>query len=164
MNSLAALPELIPHVIAWAHIHSQSAQQVGAALNEDLLDLARKVGVAHPQAIRIQMVDALPLPTEPTLRAAAVASGFSGPGLVGLTLGHSIFIVHGRASRRLLAHEFRHVHQYKALGSIEDFFRVYLPQVASLGYEAAPLEVDARAYEIVAYPSLEPPPAVQINR
>jgi hypothetical protein len=68
--------------------------------------------------------------------------------MLGLTLGHSIFIVRGHKDRRLLSHELRHVHQYEHHGSIAAFLPVYLQQIVEVGYANAPLEADARAHEI----------------
>ena len=53
-------------------------------------------------------------------------------------------------SKQLLAlHECRQVQQYEALGSIENFLTVYLKQLAEVGYQDAPLEIDASAHERV---------------
>ena len=82
------------------------------------------------------------------LRQVALETGLLGPGSIGLTLGHSIFIVRGHMSPRLLSHECRHVHQYEIYGSIAAFLPVYLEQIATVGYLGAPLERDARAHEI----------------
>jgi len=60
-----------------------------------------------------------------------------------------IFLVEGRESRRLLTHECRHVYQYERAGSIRAFLPVYLRQIATVGYDAAPLELDAIEREIV---------------
>jgi hypothetical protein len=74
--------------------------------------------------------------------------GLLGPGMVGLTLGYSIFIVRGHLSLRLLSHEYRHVHQYETGGSIASFVAEYLQQIALCGYGDAPLERDAKAHEL----------------
>ena len=50
---------------------------------------------------------------------------------------------------RLLAHECRHVYPYEVAGSIEAFLLLYLEQIAEVGYERAPYEVDARTREWV---------------
>jgi hypothetical protein len=119
------------------------------ALPETLLNVARRVGVQHPELIRVKLVDRLPLPEQPTLRQAALEAGLLGPGMVGLTLGYSILLVQGHDSVRLISHECRHVYQYEVLGSIEKFLPVYLQQIVEFGYESAPLEADARAHEIL---------------
>ena len=94
------------------------------------------------------MVDRLPLPSDPELKAAALATGLLGPGMVGLTLNYGIYLCHGHDTARLLSHEFRHVYQYEQLGSIAEYLPVYLKQIVDYGYMKAPFEVDARANEI----------------
>jgi len=111
-------------------------------------EVARAVGVVKPELVRIEIVERLPLPEDATLRTAALQAGLLGPDMVGLTLGHSVFICRGHKSRRLLSHELRHVHQYEQAGSITAFLPVYLTQVLQVGYHSAPLELDARAHEI----------------
>jgi hypothetical protein len=39
------------------------------------------------------------------------------------------------------------VHQYEEFGSIGAFLAAYLTEIASVGYEQPPLEVDARQHE-----------------
>jgi hypothetical protein len=150
MDLRQALPALMPAAIAWAERRAHDAAKVGIALTPEETLLARSVGVVQPGLVRIEIVDALPAPEEPVLRAAAVQAGLVGPGMAGLTLGHAIFIRRGHKDARLLSHELRHVHQYEQHGSIAAFLAVYLPQVVACGYAAAPLEIDARAHEVSA--------------
>lgn len=89
----------------------------------------------------------LPLPGDPELKQAALATGLLGPSMIGLTLGHGIYVCHGHGNIRLLSHEFRHVHQYEQAGSIAAFLPAYLQQIVDVGYDKAPFEVDARAHE-----------------
>jgi len=138
----------LPQAIAWAELQSQNVALEGTALSEKFIDVARRVGVKHPELIRVKLVDQLPLPEEPVLRQAALETGLLGPNMIGLTLGYSILLVKNHESARLISHECRHVHQYEVLGSIKKFLQVYLQQVVEFGYENAPLEVDARAHEI----------------
>lgn len=145
---LSVLPQLLPSAIKWAEEQSLRAQQTGQPLDISGLALARQVGVQHSERIRTQLVDALPLPDELSLRQAALATGLLGPGMIGLTLGYSIFIVRGYMGPRLLSHECRHVYQYETSGSVAAFLPVYLQQIATVGYLNAPLEQDARACEI----------------
>jgi hypothetical protein len=141
------LPRLLPGAIAWAEAQSQRAAAAGRSLDDAGLALARSVGVRRPERIRMLLVDRLPFPEEPILRQAAMQTGLLGFGMVGLTLGYSIFLVEGHETPRLLSHECRHVHQYEALGSIPAFLSVYLDQIVRFGYDDAPLERDARAGE-----------------
>jgi len=99
--------------------------------------------------VRIEIVDdRLPMPDDPVLQAAATQAGLLGPGMVGLTLGHSIFVCRGHKTRRLVSHELRHVYQYEQHGSIAAFLPVYLAQVLQVGYQNAAFEQDARAHEL----------------
>lgn len=150
MDLRAALPCLLPKAIAWAEEEALRVATSGRALTDDEITLAGKVGVAKPDLIRIQSCDRLPVPQDPSLQAAAVQTGLVGPGMVGLTLGYSVFVCRGHETRRLLAHEFRHVFQYEQNGSIAGFFPVYLKQIVTVGYRNAPLEADARAHESAA--------------
>lgn len=148
MNLEEVLPQLLPTAIAWANFQAEHVTLVGQPLPPPLIEVARQVGVWQPDKIRVKLVDQLPMPEEPLLRQAAIQTGLLGPEMVGLTLGHSIFIVHGHATVRLISHECRHVFQYELLGSIEMFLPVYLQQIASNGYDDSQLEIDARYYEV----------------
>jgi hypothetical protein len=107
------------------------------------------VGVAKPELVRVQILgDRLPMPDDPTLREAALQAGLLAPGMVGLTLGYSIFICRGHKTRRLLSHELRHVHQYEQHGLIAGFLPLYLQQVIEAGYREGPFERDAREHEL----------------
>lgn len=143
-----ALPSLIPGAIAWAEARAKEVTESGVALNESDLELARSVGVEHPELIRVTIVDSFPLPEDPMLRAAALQAGLLGDNIAGLTLGHSILIRRGQETRRVRSHEFRHVHQYEQHGSIARFLPVYLWQIVDFGGRwNAPLEKDAIDHE-----------------
>jgi hypothetical protein len=143
-----ALPILLPSAIRWAEARASEVAEYGKQLNENEISIARTVEVTRPELIRISLVDRLPLPEDPQLRAAALQTGLLGPRMVGLTLGYSVFICHGHYSIRLLSHEFRHVCQYERFGLISGFLPVYLQQIVEVGYENASFEIDARAHEI----------------
>ena len=95
--------------------------------------------MTHPERIRVVAVAAL--------RSAAEQTGFLDPGMVGLTLGYSVFICHGHETVRLLSHEFRHVYQYEQAGSVAAFLPGYLMQIVERGYASTTFEIDARAHE-----------------
>jgi hypothetical protein len=144
----AALPRLLPKAIAWAEERANKIVRSGAPLDDHGLTIARRVGGARPELIRVALVDQLPFPSDPELRQAALATGLLGPKMAGLTLGYGIFICRGRNSIALLFHECRHVQQYEQAGSIAAFLPTYLQQVVEHGYANAPLEIDARSHEI----------------
>jgi hypothetical protein len=144
----SALPVLIPKAIAWAESQSEIAVRTERPLDERFISIAKSVGVVNPEHIRILDVPRLPMPDDPQLKQAAVATGLLGPGMVGLTLGYSVLVCPGYGQDvRLLSHEFRHVCQYEQAGSIAAFLPVYLQQIVTVGYHNAPFEMDARAHE-----------------
>jgi hypothetical protein len=146
----SVLPQILGPAVAWAELQSRQVQPEGEMLSPASLVLAKRAGVQQPHEVRIKIVDQLPLPAEPLLRQAALQTGLLGPGMVGLTLGHSILVVRGHLGPRLLSHELRHVYQYEVHGSIAGFLPVYLKQIATVGYHNAPSEEDARTHEVDA--------------
>lgn len=148
VDLMADLPVLVPKAIQWAEEQSLVIAKEGVALDETLLDAARRVGVQRPELIRVALVPSIPLPDDPALQAACAAVGFLSGRFNGLTLGHGIYIREGCATVRLLSHEFRHVYQHEQVSSIAGFLPEYLRQIFTVGYELAPLEIDARAHEI----------------
>src|SRR5580698_8158294 len=142
----AALPGLLPKAIAWAESESAQIIAKGIPLSDFGRKLAHLVDVRNPENIRILEVPVIPVPEDPELRQAALATGMLGANTIGLTLGYGIYLVRGHKTNRLLSHECRHVYQYEVAGSIRAFLPQYLRQIAAFGYEGAPYEVDARAY------------------
>lgn len=149
MNIRHLLPVLIPEAVAWTKEQSEKIHRTGLPLNESELVLARKVGVQHPERVRIQFVPQLPLPPEP-MQLRTVAEGMGLQGMAGLTMEYGIYLVNDRADTELLCHELRHVQQYESLGGIGPFMAIYLDQIAEYDYYQAPLEIDARAHEHLA--------------
>lgn len=145
------LPLIAPKAIAWGEEHASRILALGQPLTGQQLEVAQKVGVLHPERIRILLVAQLPMPDDPLLRQAAEETGLLGPDMVGLTLGYGIYFCDGYKTDRLLCHECRHVHQYEQAGSIVQYLPLYLQEIADYGYDKAPYEVDARAHEPGAY-------------
>ena len=149
LDLASALPTLLPRAVAWAQAESNAVIAGGIPLRPAGLEIARRVGVLQPERIRVGVVQQLPLPADPALREAALQTGLLGPTMIGLTLGYAVLIRNGyEADPRLLSHEFRHVFQYEAAGSIAAFLPGYLQQIVQFGYFNAPLEADARAHEM----------------
>ncbi|MDR7270628.1 hypothetical protein J2X20_003286 [Pelomonas saccharophila] len=149
MNEALAglLPTIMPSAIEWAQQCELHIGRFGDLLNEAGIELARRVGVSKVERVRILLVDAIPIPSDPALQRAIRLEEFLGPDTSGLTLGYGIFIRRGKASARLVSHELRHVHQYEQAGSIARFLPLYLEDVAQVGYYNSRYEVDARAHE-----------------
>ncbi len=106
MNIDALLPQIIPAAVAWAQAQAENIAQTGEALPEELLAVARQVGVRAPERIRIKRVDSVPFSEQALLRQAALQTGMIGFGMAGLTLGYGVFIARRYETVRLLSHEF----------------------------------------------------------
>ena len=153
-NLLARLPQLLPHALAWAAAVEIMGLKTGKPLAVSQKADASDVGVSDTERIRLCLVDAMPAIPNPKLAAAAKEAGLLGPGALGLTLGHAVFILRPYAGERhLLRHELRHVAQTERAGGLAAFLSLYLEQVARLGYAQAPLEIDARQHERRQQPS-----------
>lgn len=138
------LPRLLPKAVEWAERQQADILATGLPLSPEQMVVARGVGVAQPNNIRIKLVDRLPLPEYPDLAAAALQTGLLGPNMTGLTLFYGIFICkHDYGNRNLIAHECRHVQQYEKRKSIAAFLQEYLSQIVTFGYSNALLEQDA---------------------
>lgn len=155
MDLKKILPQLLPQAVTWVEAQADRTAEVGAPLNEAGVRIARAVGVQQPDLIRIEFVDEFPLPGEQLLRDVAIDTGLLGPGMAGITFGHSVLIRRGHGSVRLFSHEFRHVHQYENFGSISAFLQEYLRQIAEFGYEKAPLELDAQNHELAVLQQMD---------
>jgi hypothetical protein len=107
-----ALPVLIPKAIAWGEARSAEIQALGVPLNEQELAIARRVGVAHPERVRVLRTLSIPEPEDPQLREAAFQAGVLATETSGLTFRHGFYLA-PRADLRILAHECRHVYQYE---------------------------------------------------
>lgn len=90
------LPRLLPKAVAWAEAQQADILAAGSPLLAEYLTMARKIGVAHPENIRIKLVEQLPLPEDRELATAAVQTGLLGPNMTGLTLFYGIFVTGAR--------------------------------------------------------------------
>lgn len=136
--------EVLPLAVAWAEEQEQRILSAGVALTPTQNRDARAVGVAYPERIRLLAVEAVPTPEQPVLRAAAEATGLSGPFIVGLTVRYGIYVRRDLAEDRgLITHELVHTAQYERYRSIPAFLRQYLHECITEGYPEAALEQEA---------------------
>ena len=132
----------------WAAGLEQAILQSGVPLTAEQEADARRMGVAHPERVRLLAVERVPTPDHPLLAAAAETLNLLSPLTLGLSLRYGICIRNDcRWQRRLVVHELAHTMQYERLGGIEPFLRQYLHECIGIGYPAAPMEQEARAIE-----------------
>ena len=135
---------LLPLACAWAEEQERIILRDGVSLTPAQTADAAKIGIAHPERVRLLSVVRVPTPEHPALRAAAEATQLISPHTAGLTLRYGIFI---RADcwgdRRLVFHELVHTLQYERLDGFQQFLRQYLYECITIGYPAAPMEQEA---------------------
>jgi len=135
---------LLPVACAWAEAQEGLILRIGVPLTPSQTADAVKIGVAHPERVRLLSVSGVPIPDHAILRAAAEATQLISPLTGGLTLRYGIFI---RAdcwgNRQLVFHELVHTLQYERLGGIRQFLQQYLYECITIGYPAAPMEQEA---------------------
>lgn len=144
MLTTAMVKMLLPLVKTWCEEQEQIILRDGVPLTPAQIADARKIGVIHPEEVRLLMVGEIPTPQHPLL-VAAIKKVWADTKLTkGLTLQYGIFI---RADcwddRELIAHELVHTTQYERLGGIQNFLRQYLFECLTIGYPAAPMEQEA---------------------
>jgi len=135
---------LLPLAAAWAQEKESNILRDGTLLTETQMADAREIGVSQPEMVRLLNVEAIPVPEEPSLKAAAQATQLISPLTAGLTLRYGIFIRSDFwGDRRLVVHELVHTYQYEKLGGFLPFLKEYLYQCVTIGYPAAPMEQEA---------------------
>ena len=148
--SLSQLDQLLPMACEWIESEEMKALKTGLPLSADQLGVARKIGVWHPEKVRLVAVTEMPKPQQPDLLAAATKVGLLGPSVAGLTFRYAIYIQNDYlGDQQLVAHELTHTGQYERLGSIRGFLEPYLRECLTIGYEACSFERQAR--EIAAF-------------
>ena len=141
---VAQFDRLLPLAANWVRKQETRMLRIGVPLSEQEMNDARAIGVAEPERVRLLQLDCVPFPTDPMLKAAAVAIQFLTPATRGLTLRYGIFVRSDCwRDRALIAHELVHVMQYERFGGILPFLRQYLSECLTIGYPEAPLEQEA---------------------
>jgi hypothetical protein len=138
---------LQPGAVAFVEDSDRAIAQQGRALTMDETVLARSVGVAHPEDVRVLVAAAFIAPRDSAFAVEARKLGIGDASEGARTTGHGIQIKpRYAASRWILAHELTHVGQCERLGTA-GFVHEYLTELLLLGYARAPLESAAHANE-----------------
>jgi hypothetical protein len=143
----AELPRLLPKAIAWGEERERQVLAAGAPLSKRMQAVAARIGVLHPDKIRLELVDRLPSPADPELREAVLQMGLIGSSSAAITFGYGVTATRAQYDARLLSQQCRRVHHYERAGSIAFFLTEYLRQVVDHGFWDAPYEEDARQHE-----------------
>src|SRR6266446_2027344 len=126
---------LLPLACVWAEEQERIILRDGVALATAQIGDAKRVGITHPERVKVRVVDEIPSTAHPALRRAAEMTGLISPLTAGLTLRYGIFIRSDLwGERRLVVHELAHVAQYERFGGFRSFLEQYLHECITIGY------------------------------
>jgi len=135
---------LLPLACAWAEEQERTILRDGVPLTAVQVIDAKRVGVSHPEQVRLLSVSNIPIPEHPALRAAAKDTQLITPFTLGMTLRYGIFIRSDYWSDHyIIVHELVHTSQYERLGGFQGFLWQYLHECINIGYPEAPMEQEA---------------------
>ena len=137
---------ILPQYIEWATETELLGLQTGQPLDDTQLALAREIGIKNPQQVRLVFVDQVPFPYDNLLlKTVGEAVGFIGEGIVNnaQVFGYSIYVREDYPlTTPRLAHELVHVLQIER-SSLQQVITQHFSDLATYGYDNAPLEVEA---------------------
>lgn len=138
------MAEIAPRTATWIAEVESTLSSEGRKLTTEETALARRVGVQHPERVRVVILREFPLPRDPLLYREIGVFGFEADREVGCSFGYVVVVKPKHSqSRELLAHELAHVTQRERLGA-EGFIHQYLLELRTLGYTRSLLEREAR--------------------
>ena len=135
---------LLPLASEWAEAKEKVVLKHGIPLSNSQIEDAKRVGVIHPERVKIFEVPQIPIPKHPVLKAVAEATQLITPSTAALTFRYGIFVYSSFSDDRcLIVHELVHTSQYEKLGGFLPFLRKYLMECITIGYPEAPMEQEA---------------------
>ncbi len=142
--ALAFLPLFLPIAAFWVEREERKILRHGVPLSADGLIDAAKMGVAHPEKIRLMKVDRIPWLNGWFVKLLSRAIPAVSSNMVGLSLRYGIYIRSRYwGNRHLIAHECVHTGQYERSESVAGFLQAYFTECLEAGYPGAPLEQEA---------------------
>lgn len=134
----------MPWVGWWAWRTERRTLREGRPLFTSEWAVAERVGVRHPEKVRVIAVEEIPMPGLAWMHRIAARWGFDRRQIGGLCLRYGILLRRDLAAQPIImAHELVHTAQYERHGSLTGFLRAYLLQCLRTGYSHAPLEREA---------------------
>ncbi len=105
----------LANYVEWVRTIEIEGQAHSIALTPKQIELAARIGIEHPEKVRLVYVDEIPFPSEdPQMRKIGEELGFVGPGITNnaQAFGYTIWVRNGfDLTWPLLAHELVHVQQ-----------------------------------------------------
>ena len=143
---LRAIEAYVPQASAELRKSEAVALQKGRALTDEELVLAKRVGVKHPEKIRIYFTSTFPINEDEI---------HNGGDIVALTMNYGIFVKPYVSFRReayleIITHEFAHVVQFERIG-VEGMSRRFNLETFILRDKLIPIEREAIAMGEAVY-------------
>ncbi|MGC9462076.1 hypothetical protein [Vibrio genomosp. F10] len=133
----------LPLSMKYVEKNEQIALLQGEPLSPQFIEVAHRIGIKHPEKVRVIYADTLPLPENESLLFQMQRLGLDSPYFIGATFGYGIWIANqAKGDKLLLSHELVHVKQAETVG-LEAFTKDYLLQLSIFGYAEAPIELEA---------------------
>ena len=140
---LKLLPVVLPLAVKWVEREERKILRNGVSLSPAGLMDAARMGVAHPEKIRLMRVDRIPILNGRFMKSLSRMFPAISANTVGLSLRYGIYIRSKYwGDRLLIAHECVHTGQYERHG-MAGFLRSYFTECTELGYPDAPMEQEA---------------------
>jgi len=145
-------PEAFNHLLAvmctWSETQQRRILSTGVALDTAQSADAKRIGVAHPERVRLLEVPEMPSPEDSIFTEIVGRARLIAPDIEAITVGYGIYIHSGYwGVRSLVAHELVHVAQVEKLGGIRQFYEHYLGECIQYGYPNGPMEQEAMKME-----------------
>ena len=136
--------EILSLACEWVESQEALILEKGSSISSELVKIARRIGIAYPNKVKILVVPLIPRPVHPLLEAACDQTSFLNKDTAGLTLRYGIYVRSDCINdSSLYVHELTHVLQYERLGGIKQFLQQYLLELVTSGYQSASLEQEA---------------------
>ncbi len=140
------LPLFVPFAAWWVRREERRILSSGQPLSDEEMAAAQRMGVRHPERVRLLLHDEITGPAGRFLRRVFARRRLFGPHLRGITYRYGIAVRRDcYPDPRLLAHECVHTAQYESLGGLRPFLHRYLRECLLEGYPGGPLEQEAIA-------------------
>ncbi|MCK6264724.1 hypothetical protein KP803_15700 [Vibrio sp. ZSDE26] len=140
---LEQLEAYFPLSIKYVRKNEEIALTQGVPLLPQYIEIAHKIGIKHPEKIRVHYADSIPLPENESLLFQMQRLGLDSPYITGTTFGYGIWIANrAKGDKLLMSHELIHVKQVEDMG-LEAFTKKYLLQLKIFGYAESPIELEA---------------------
>ena len=134
---------LAPPIAVWVWLQERQILRSGRPLLGEETGLAEAVGMKDPTALRVLVLETVPMPGPQWTHRFAHWLGFPALTAAGMSLGKGIYLQRKFEDRPiLLAHECVHSAQYERHGILGFLWR-YLYQCVRVGYVNAPFEREA---------------------